>query len=145
MFSRIRRLTGWSLLAIYGGLALLGHAGMHELPGGHHHGHQPHSAAVSTHSHAHAGCGHQHDHSSPLQGGDEQSGQPHGHRHHGPAHDHDNCLICQHFAAKALVFTPPTLLNIAAAAEHLACPPSQPFAGVDAYVLPIRGPPCCGC
>jgi hypothetical protein len=144
MNSRIRNLTGWSLFAAYGGIALLGHAGVHAVhDAGHGHSHGMAVAAGHSHSDAH-GCCHHHSHS-----GADQKHSPPGdrdqHDHHGPGHDHDNCLICHHFAAKAALLMAAAPLNLAAGLEHRASVLSTVAAGADRYVLPIRGPPAGDC
>ena len=46
MSARIRNLIGWSLFAVYGGIALLGHGGLHAVQDvGHGHSHGPQIAA----------------------------------------------------------------------------------------------------
>ena len=147
MFARLRKLTGWSLLAFYGGLALLGHAGMHEFHGDHAHTHDAVAArsAAQPHSHSHSGCCHHHAHSTGAQDDGSQPGHEHNHHPHGPSHDHDNCLICQHFAAKAFVFAPPVLPGLSVNHEQTRCASSRPVIGADLYVLPIRGPPSRAC
>jgi hypothetical protein len=70
-----QKLLSFSLLALYGGIALLGH-GLHEFAPHHH-------ADVASHSHAHPGCSHAHHH-----------------HHHAPAPetpgvtDHHDCEVC---------------------------------------------------
>lgn len=138
MSSRIRNLMGWSLLAVYGALALLGHAGMHALDGSH--VHAPEVADARSHSHAH-GCCHDHAHDP-----DGHSHEQHDHQHRdGHGHDHDTCLICHHFAAKAALVSIAAPLNLAAGLELVACVCSETPSAADGYVLPIRGPPACDC
>jgi hypothetical protein len=143
MVSRFRRLIGLSLLAVYGGLALLGHAGMHALHGDDHH--HAHGVVVvghaHGHTHGHSGCSHHHGPKTSTQSTDPQSGEQHEHRHDGPAHDHDNCVICHHFAAPAFLFAPAALLNLALSLEQVTYVSVRSIAGDDGYVLPIRGPP----
>lgn len=146
MASRIRILMGWSLLAVYGGLALLGHAGMHALEGSHAHAPADHVADAHAHSHDHGGC-HHHPHSSV--GGDtaECPGEQDGHHHHhdGQGHDHDNCLICHHFGAKAALIAVAAPLTLASGLEHVACIGCATPPAASRYVLPIRGPPAGDC
>src|SRR5262245_33189123 len=100
MSSRLRRLIGSSLLAIYGGIALLGHGGLHVLQGDEHFDAAADAHAVAhAHSHSHHGCCHHHAPPKAAGRPDSQPTHHHEHRHDGPAHDHDNCVICQHFAA----------------------------------------------
>jgi hypothetical protein len=148
MASRIRNLIGWSLFAVYGGIALLGHAGLHAVEGtGHVHSHATDvSSDGHSHSHSHAhGCCHHHPHTSAGGHGDSQPAGQDDHDHHGPGHDHDNCLICHHFAAKAALLTTAAPLNLAAGIEQVSSVPLDTFASLDRYVLPIRGPPTGGC
>lgn len=145
MYSRIRNLIGWSLFAVYGGIALLGHGGLHAVQdAGHGYSHGPEVAAADSHSHAHGCCHHQHSHATAGHK-HSQPGDRDQHDHHGPEHDHDNCLICHHFAAKAALVTAAAPLNLAAGIEHCVSVPSAIASGADRYVLPIRGPPAGTC
>ena len=148
MLSRIQRLIGWSLFAVYGGIALVGHGGMHLLHDDSHvHAHQ-HGGAVAQaheHSHRHGSCHHQQHADEETPASDPHSGGGHEHRHDGPAHDHDNCVVCQHFAAKACLVAADLSLNLAAGVELLDQAAPLFASGEDRYVLPIRGPPMLAC
>jgi len=146
MSARIRNLIGWSLFAVYGGIALLGHGGLHAVQDvGHGHSHGPQIAAGETHSHEHGCCHHHHHPHSTADHKHSQPGDHDQHDHDGPQHDHDNCLICHHFAAKAALVTAAAPLNLAAGIEHHISVPSAVASDADQYVLPIRGPPAGDC
>jgi hypothetical protein len=143
MTSRVHKLIGWSLCAVYGAIALLGHAGMHAVQGTEHvhlHG----TVATTGHSHAQGCCHHEHSHSA-ADHKHSQPGDQDQHDHDGPEHDHDNCLICHHFAAKAALVTTAAPPNLAAGLEQVAHAPLSVVSGADRYVLPIRGPPAGDC
>jgi hypothetical protein len=145
MAARIHKLIAWTLFAVYGGIALLGHGGMHVLEGTHHvHLHEGTAVAAHSHSHAH-GCCHHHHHSDSTGHDHSQPGEGDHHHHNGPAHDHDNCLICHHFAAKAALVTAAAPLSFSAGVEQVVCVPSAIASDADRYLLPIRGPPAGEC
>lgn len=141
MLSRIQRLIGLSLLAVYAGIALVGHGGMHLLHGDSHF--HPHAVAESG-GHSHGGCCHHHHADEATPESDSGSGG-HEHRHDSPAHDHDDCVICQHFAAKACLIAADLPLSFSGGVEHIDCPLPLLISGEDCYVLPIRGPPALSC
>jgi hypothetical protein len=103
-----RRSVSAFLLAVFAAVSLLGHGGLHLVPGGHDcHAHTGTAAAPAGHSHAghtHSQAAHSHiAHSQIAQGHahccshshaeNEQPSQP---VPHAPfEHDHDNCLVCQ--------------------------------------------------
>ena len=142
MVSRIRRVIARSLFAVYGGVALLGHAGLHALQGKDHL--HVHGNAVAAHTHVHSSCCHHHGPHTADQS-DLQPSQHHGHHHHGPEHDHDDCVICQHFAAKACLLTQDAALNLTAGVAQFTPAAATFTPGDDRYVLPIRGPPAAAC
>ncbi|MFO1093890.1 MAG: hypothetical protein U0992_11350 [Planctomycetaceae bacterium] len=142
MSSRLRRLIGCCLLAIYGGMAVLGHGGLHALQADEHlHATADSVAASHAHGHTHHGCCHHHPQQQAANQPDSQPAQHHEHRHNGPAHDHDNCVICQHFAAGAVLVAFGAPLNLIAGIERVAQVATSLSTVEDSYLLPIRGPP----
>ncbi|MBL8850918.1 MAG: hypothetical protein JNG89_14665 [Planctomycetaceae bacterium] len=148
MLSRIQRLFAWSLLAVYGGIALVGHGGMHLLHGDSHvhaNSQVASDAHAHGHSHSHDSCCHHHHAGAEAPAGDPHSGGEHEHPHDGPGHDHDDCVICHHFAAKACLDAADLSLNLAAGVELIDFAAPEFASGEDRYVLPIRGPPLSAC
>jgi hypothetical protein len=156
MPTRLHKLTACGLIALYGAIALLGHAGLHVV-GGHHHGHaQPldyhvaashHAEAQHAAAHRHGSRCHHHGHSHAghAHATHRHAGHEHAPHQHEPLHDEDTCSICQYFSAHGVVLTLDAPLPVACVAEPVLCvsPPRLP--GSEQFQLPIRGPPALGC
>ena len=97
MHARVRQLTTWSLIALYGAISLAAQ-GLHAIPGCDH-SHLHSNALANAHapcSHSHSGCdGHHHHKSTDAADSSEQ--QP-----KGPVDpfsgEEDGCSICQFYA-----------------------------------------------
>jgi hypothetical protein len=144
-YMMFRRLLSTILATAFAGVSLLGHGGLHLLPGGHDcHGHTHASTTEcesSGHSHAHADhahghcCSHSHSHSEAT----EQETPPAAPVPH--QHDHDNCVVCQwHAQGKiATVDVDLPLTQDCCFAEEVAS--AQVMTAYRLTTLLTRGPP----
>jgi hypothetical protein len=156
MSPRLHKLSACGLIALYGAIAVLGHAGLHAV-GGHHHGHAhaldygvataAHCSSHQSDAHRHHGHCHHHDHSSAGHRHAEHrdAGHEHEPHRHAPLHDEDNCSICQYFAAHGVVLSLDATLVLGSVAEPVHCDSSPRLPGAEQFQLPIRGPPALGC
>lgn len=138
-----RRLISTIMMSAFAGISLLGHGGLHLLPGGHDcHGHAHSSATecqASGHTHPHVDHPHghccSHSHSVPARDETPQP-SPAGHEH-----DHNTCVICQ-WHAQGKITTVDVDLPLAGEcsfAEELAS--AQVTTSYRLTTLLTRGPP----
>jgi hypothetical protein len=134
-----QKLATYLLLAIYGGIAVLGH-GLHELSTAHHHHHDAHEHAADGGC-AHHHHGHTHKHTSQSRSDDRAEAFASVHGSLSDGHGHA-CEICD-FLDQNRSF--PTDLPVDRASRPLAVAVSIAAPRIESLVIPglysPRGPP----
>jgi hypothetical protein len=139
-----RRSVSAFLLAAFAAMSLVGHGGLHLLPGGHDcHSHSGSGATQANHSHAghaHSQAAHGHEHCcSHSHAENEQPSQP---VPHAPfEHDHDKCLVCQWHAQGQLSTVTVTVPLSEACCGQVTRSAPQVTTAFRLSSLLTRGPP----
>lgn len=135
-----RRSLSAILLTAFTAVSVLGHGGLHLLPGAHDcHSHGGHRHAHAGHDHAPGAHGHCCSHSHTDAGSPQQPSQPAPHAPH--QHDHENCLVCQWHAQGQLWSVTLAVPLSQACSGEVTRPDAQVTAAYRLSNLTTRGPP----